>query len=71
MLQSDGLTTFGVTNEISEIASKLRAKHSIKMPDALQIGTAVFYGADKFLTNDADLKRVKEIEVLVVDDFVM
>ncbi len=35
----------------------------------LQIGTGIFYGADKFLTNDTDLKRVKEIEVLVADDF--
>ncbi len=42
----------------------------IKAPDALQIGTGVFYGADKFLTNDTDLKKVNDIEVLVLDDFI-
>ncbi len=70
LLYSEGITTCEVINEISETASKLRAEYSIRAPDALQIATGIFYGTDSFLTNDKDLKRVNDIEILVVDDFV-
>lgn len=68
LLYSDGLTTFEVLNEISEKAAELRAKYSIKTPDAIQIATALFHKADRFLTNDPDLKKVIAIQVLVLDD---
>jgi predicted nucleic acid-binding protein len=58
-----------ISNEISEIAARLRAKHAIKSPDALQIATGLYYGADKFLTNDVMLRKVNEIEILILDDF--
>lgn len=68
LLYSDGLTTFEVLNEISEKAAELRAEYSIKTPDAIQIATAIFHKADRFLTNDPDLKKVTAIQVLVLDD---
>jgi len=69
LLHSEGLTTFEILHEISEMSSKLRARYSIKTPDAIQVSVRVLYGASKFLTNDPDLKRVDGIEVLVLDDF--
>lgn len=69
LLYSKGLTTFEIFNEVSEMSSKLRAKYSIKTPDAIQIAVGVLYGAGKFLTNDPDLKKVSDIKVLVLDDF--
>lgn len=69
LLHSEGLTTFEILHEISEMFSKLRARYSIKTPDAIQISVGVLYGASKFLTNDPDLKRVDGIEVLILDDF--
>jgi predicted nucleic acid-binding protein len=69
LLYSDGLTTFEILHEVSEEASKLRAKYSIRTPDAIQIAVGILYGADKFLTNDPDLRRISEIEVLILDDF--
>jgi len=47
----------------------LRAKYSIKTPDAIQIAIGVLYGANKFLTNDPGLKKVADITVLVLDEF--
>lgn len=70
LLHSRGITTIEIINEISEIAARLRAKHSIKAPDALQIGASIFTGPHAFLTNDSDLKRVSDIRVLVLDDFI-
>ncbi|MEK6682777.1 MAG: PIN domain-containing protein [Nitrospirota bacterium] len=70
LLYSEGLTTFEVFNEISEKASELRAKYSIKTPDAIQIATAIFYGANGFLTNDPVLKKVTSVQILVLDEFI-
>jgi len=69
LLYSEGLTTFEILHEVSEMASKLRAKHSIKTPDAIQIAVGVLYGSEKFVTNDPALKKVSDVNVLVLDDF--
>jgi predicted nucleic acid-binding protein len=69
LLYSEGLTTFEILHDVSEMSSKLRAKYSIKTPDAIQIAVGLLYGADKFITNDQALKKVSDIDVLVLDDF--
>jgi len=70
LLYSEGLTTFEVLHEVSEMASKLRARYSIKTPDAIQIAVGILYGANRFLTNDPALKKVSDIRVLVLDEFI-
>lgn len=70
LLSSDHFTTFEILHGISEKSASLRAKYGIKTPDALQIANAVFHSAHKFVTNDTDLKKVTDIEILVVDDFI-
>jgi len=69
LLYSEGLTTFEIFHEVSEMSSKLRAKYSIRTPDAIQIAVGLLYRSSKFLTNDSALKKVSEIDVLVLDDF--
>ncbi|OGP39072.1 MAG: hypothetical protein A2090_06485 [Deltaproteobacteria bacterium GWD2_42_10] len=69
LLYSEGFTTFEVLHEVSELAAKLRAKYNIKTPDAIQIATAILYGASLFLTNDPNLKKVADITVFILDDF--
>jgi predicted nucleic acid-binding protein len=71
LLSSVGLTTFEIFHDISEIASKLRAKYSIRTPDAIQIAVGIQYGASNFLTNDPELKKVSEIKVHVLDDYLL
>ena len=70
LLHSKGLTTFEILHEVSEMASKLRARYSIKTPDAIQIAVGILYGAKRFLTNDPALKKVSDISVLVLDEFI-
>ena len=36
LLYAEGLTTFEIFHEVSELSSKLRAKYSIRTPDAIQ-----------------------------------
>jgi len=69
LLYAEGLTTFEISHEVSELSSKLRAKYSIRTPDAIQIAVGIVYGADAFLTNDSDLKKVNDIRVVILEDF--
>ena len=39
-------------------AAELRARHSLKTPDALHLATALYHGCSKFWTNDNRLQRV-------------
>lgn len=68
LLSSSDLETCEITNAISERAAVIRAKYGFKTPDAIQLATAIVRKADYFLTNDAALKRVKEIKVIVLQD---
>ncbi|MEA3333581.1 MAG: type II toxin-antitoxin system VapC family toxin [Pseudomonadota bacterium] len=69
LLNAEGLATFEVCHEVSELSSKLRAKYSIRTPDAIQIAVGVIYGADLFLTNDSALKKVTDLKVLILEDY--
>ena len=69
LLHAEGLTTYEIVHEVSELSAKLRAKYAIRTPDAIQIAAGILYGADTFLTNDSGLKKVKDIRVVILEDF--
>ncbi len=49
----------------AEFSSDLRARYGLRSPDAIQVATAVHQRADSFVTNDAGLRRIKEIQVML------
>lgn len=53
----------------AEIASLLRAKYNIRLPDAISISCGIMAEADVFITNDRNLKKIKEIPVILLKDF--
>lgn len=59
-------TTLAVADE----AARVRAKYSLRTPDAIQIATAISAGATGFIGNDNAFKRLTEIEVLLFGDVV-
>lgn len=65
-----GLETVNVDWVVMEWAAEFRARYGLPMPDAIHLGTAVAWKANLFVTNDARLKRVTEIEVLLLSEFV-
>lgn len=69
LLYDNKLTTLMIERDVAIKAAELRAKYRLRTPDAIQIATSIIGKAGAFITNDIDLKKVKEIEVLILDDF--
>jgi predicted nucleic acid-binding protein len=69
------LITFGANTRLVPLggsvgrrAAQLRARYNITLTDALQVATAIETNCDVFLTNDLDLRRVTELQILVLDE---
>ena len=52
----------------AEQAAELRARYNLTLTDAFQVAAALTTSCDVFLTNDATLKRVSELTVLMLDE---
>ncbi len=58
-----------ISETMADRAGRLRGRYSgLRTVDAVQISAAMEVQADAFLTNDARLKKIKEIKVLVLKD---
>jgi predicted nucleic acid-binding protein len=58
---------FPIDDIIAIKAAEIRAKYNnIKLPDAIQLATAIVSNCDAFLTNDDNLSKVREIRSIVV-----
>jgi predicted nucleic acid-binding protein len=68
LTKSRGFRLKPITNDVARQAANLRARHNLRMADALHIAVGIDAGCDAFLTNDMGLKRLKEIPVLVLDE---
>ena len=61
------LTFYEMGLDVARKASDLRATERIKTPDAIQLATAILYGATAFLTNDKIFERVKGVDIFILD----
>ncbi len=57
------LTIKNMSESVVELASDLCARYNIKAVDAIHVATAIDFGAEKFITNDKGLKKIKEINI--------
>jgi predicted nucleic acid-binding protein len=71
ILNAPTLTAVPVNAAIAAKAAELRAGYNLRTPDAIQIATAIETGAKVFITNDARLKSISEITVLILADFLL
>ena len=53
--------------EAADLAAKLRARHRLRTPDAVQAATAIRAHATGFVTNDPVFARIEEFETAVLD----
>ncbi len=54
-----------VTSEIAESAARLRGIYRLKLPDAIQLASALAIGANALVTHDRDFSNVHGIRVLI------
>ena len=56
-----------VSTPIAALAAQLRAQYRLKLPDAIQLATALDIGAAAFVTHDRDFSQVTGVEILKND----
>ncbi len=59
-------TCVPIDSDTGREAARLRAVYNLTLIDAIQVAAAIQANCDVFLTNDVGLKRVTEIEVLLI-----
>jgi predicted nucleic acid-binding protein len=69
MLTFPNLQLVPLESECADLASDLRARYGIRIPDAIQVASALFHSATAFVTNDDQLKQISELEIFLLDDF--
>jgi predicted nucleic acid-binding protein len=68
VVYGSNVTFVTIDQAVAEKAAELRARYNLLLPDSFQVAVAMLVGCDGFLTNDAALKRVTEMDVLVLDE---
>jgi predicted nucleic acid-binding protein len=61
----------GIGAETAMHAAALRARCGLSLLDAFQVAVALAEGCEALLTNDGDLRRVLELDVIVLDDLLV
>ncbi|MCH7612292.1 MAG: PIN domain-containing protein [Candidatus Marinimicrobia bacterium] len=64
LTSGQGWSVQDVNAEIAFMAARIRIQYSLKIPDAIQIATAVFSGSSALVTHDRDFKGTREILIL-------
>jgi predicted nucleic acid-binding protein len=64
------LAIVNLDTRVARIGAELRATYGLRTPDALQIAASLAHEAEAFVTNDRRLRRVGEIKVMLLEDFV-
>ncbi len=67
LTETPHLTLRPLDSTLAERAAALRARHQVRTVDAVQLAAALEFGARLFLTNDDRLRKVTEIEVIVLE----
>ena len=68
--QSKGLHLVDIDRFVLKEAAYLRAISSLKMPDAIQIATALRCGCTTLITNDRNLPPIPGLKILQLRDYV-
>ena len=69
LLNLSNFITYSIDPIIAEKSAGLRAQYGIKTPDAIQLAVGIENDGTLFVTNDRGLKKIKEIEVIVLEEY--
>lgn len=69
LMEGPGVEFSAIDHEIGLKAEELRAKYRFALPDSLQLAAGIVHDCDHFITNDRQLHSCRDIQVVVLDDF--
>ena len=64
LTSSPGWSLCPIDAEIAVLAARLRLRHRLKLPDAIQLASAVHEGCYAIVTHDRDFGRPKDLVIL-------
>lgn len=68
LLSSSNFHTLPINATVAENAARLRAAYGLRLPDAIQVAFAIDTGCQAIVCNDHSMRRVTELQVLILDD---
>ncbi len=69
LFASNAVRLLDAPYQVFEDAARIRAETGLKTPDALHAATALRANCSLFITNDTDFRRVEDLPIAVLDDF--
>lgn len=63
-LMIPNLVIINVDGNIAGEAARIRREYGFRLPDAIQLATAICHKAEVFITNDKKLKIFKELQII-------
>lgn len=57
-----------ISTDIAISAAAIRARHSLRTPDAVPAATAIKSGCEAIRTNDRDFRRLQDLNALILGD---
>ena len=64
LTQSPGWSTREIDADVAVLAARLRLRHGLKLPDAIQLAVALEEGCYAVVTHDRDFSAVKDVLIL-------
>ncbi len=67
---SRNIELISITPDIGEQSSLLRAKYNLRTPDAIQVAVAINTESSSLITNDTNLKKIEEVNVIILEELI-
>lgn len=64
LTQNPGWSVRNIDTDIAVLAARLRVRHALKLPDALQLAVALDEGCFALVTHDRDFTAVRDLRIL-------
>lgn len=62
------LSILEVARKIGSLAARIRREYNFRLPDSIQLATALSAKANAFITNDEGLRKFKELKVILLNE---
>lgn len=67
-LSTPNLEVFDIDQQIAVEAARIRREYGFRLPDAIQLATALRSKAQAFISNDKKITKFKELSIILLSD---